>query len=974
MSKINKQYFKIHENQAKIYGNDRVIVCMQLGKFYEVLGTDDFGANVPKISEITNLNLTRKGGYKGQVSIKHPHMIGFPISSLVKYTNILNSNGYSVAVVDQISEMDGTISRDSIRIYTPGTNIDNVQGAETSYIANLYFEEENIRSGKYVLCCGISCIDLSTGECIIHEAYSTSEDDNLALDETIRFLAATSPREVILSTILRGGKRTVDDILNYLELDKQNVHVRENIDPKYFKLDYQNQSLGRVYNSDASLVTPIERLNISCNTYTIVSLVYLLNYINDLSSSLSKSISRPRFYLDGMRMVLGNNAVHQLSIVQAHSSTYYQGQRVKCLLDVVDKTSTPMGKRFLRSRIISPFIKKDVIEKSHNQIEYILSKKEKLNDISDLLSEVGDIERHERRIVLGNISPSLFSSFINSYYVVTNIIKKVRSKTGKKLFDTTGVKEGILNFLNKINETFNKENLKTETSLDIKTPIFKIGVYPEIDELNKNYQEMLNFNDKLSSKLDKFIDRTKTGTAVIMSTEKEGYYVSLTENRANILKASIKKFEISGIPINPEDFTYRVMSGKSKKVKLFIPQLSEVSDKINALETTIIEETKKRYIETLGIIHTEFKELFSKVTGLISVIDFSKSGARVAQLYGYSKPAIFDGERGFVQGIDMRHPIVERLIDHEYVPHNITLGKDLNGMLIYGLNSAGKSVLMKAVGLNVILAQAGYYVAAKEFSLSPYRSVYTRITGNDNIFRGLSSFALEMVELNSIIKRSDRYTLVIGDEVCRGTENVSGNAIVASTVLKLNQLYSSFIFATHLHDIVNIKKIKQLETVKPFHIAVSYDADSDSIVYDRCLKEGSGERVYGILVARHIIQDKGFIQDAIDIKNEITEQERKSRYNPSLYLYQCSLCKREVKTSESISLETHHINHQKDCIDGVVIDKPHIRMNDRSNLISLCKDCHKNLHLNGEDVSLPVMTSKGRKVLVKGDNQRYVST
>jgi len=177
--------------------------------------------------------------------------------------------------------------------------------------------------------------------------------------------------------------------------------------------------------------------------------------------------------------------------------------------------------------------------------------------------------------------------------------------------------------------------------------------------------------------------------------------------------------------------------------------------------------------------------------------------------------------------------------------------------------------MMKALGLTIIMAQSGMFVPAKTFKYSPYHSIFTRISGNDNIFKELSSFSVEMVELKAIWKRSDSQTLVIGDEVCRGTEHVSGNAIVASTLIKLSQKNSTFIFATHLHDIVKLPQVKAITNIKAFHLSVSFDEKNDRLLFDRILKEGTGEEIYGITVAKYIIQDTEFTELTNKIKDEL---------------------------------------------------------------------------------------------------------
>lgn len=292
-------------------------------------------------------------------------------------------------------------------------------------------------------------------------------------------------------------------------------------------------------------------------------------------------------------------------------------------------------------------------------------------------------------------------------------------------------------------------------------------------------------------------------------------------------------------------------------------------------------------------------------------------------------------------------------------------------MLIYGLNSSGKSVLMKSIGLNLIMAQCGMFVPCIEFEYTIYNSIYTRITGNDNIFRGQSSFTLEMTELNTILKRADPKTLIIGDEICRGTENISGNAIVASTIIHLANLKSTFIFTTHLHELMQINKIRDLKNVKAFHLSVDYDAKNDILIYDRILKEGSGDKVYGVLVAKYIIDNKDFIQNTLDIKNELTNNfsslisGKKSRYNSELFVYKCENCGRSAKDGEMEFLQTHHINFQSKCKDGFSIEKPHIKMNSTANLVVICEKCHNDLHNNKIDIKGKVSTSKGK--IIKKD-------
>jgi DNA mismatch repair protein MutS len=217
--------------------------------------------------------------------------------------------------------------------------------------------------------------------------------------------------------------------------------------------------------------------------------------------------------------------------------------------------------------------------------------------------------------------------------------------------------------------------------------------------------------------------------------------------------------------------------------------------------------------------------------------------------------------------------------------------------MIYGVNSCGKTSIMKAVGTSLIMAQCGLYVPAESFEYNIFDSLYTRISGNDNLFKGQSSFIIEMNELRSILKKSNEKTLIIGDEICRGTEYLSANAIVAATILKLVDLKAKFMFATHLHDLITIDKIKELKSIRFFYLSV--EKVGDELVFTRKMMEGTGEQIYGITIAKYILDDPIFINSANEIKNELLKRnnvqtkivsEKKSNYNNEIYMDECSLC------------------------------------------------------------------------------------
>jgi DNA mismatch repair protein MutS len=370
--------------------------------------------------------------------------------------------------------------------------------------------------------------------------------------------------------------------------------------------------------------------------------------------------------------------------------------------------------------------------------------------------------------------------------------------------------------------------------------------------------------------------------------------------------------------------------------------------------------------------YTKYSLVFKNIINLITQIDLITNNAFTSVKYHYTRPLINTNKpTSFINCKNLRHPIIERIIDYEYVPHDVILDENINGNMIYGVNSCGKTSIMKAVGTSLIMAQCGLYVPADSFEFNIFESLYTRISGNDNLFKGQSSFIVEMNELRSILKKSNDKTLVIGDEICRGTEYLSANAIVAATILKLVDLKAKFMFATHLHDLISIDKIKELKSIKFYYLSV--EKVGDELVFTRKMTEGTGEQIYGITIAKYILDDPVFINEANGIKNQLLERngiqtklvsEKKSNYNNEIYMDKCGLC---GISKGNIKLETHHINFQRDFIEtsnGLVHkEKKHITKDSQANLIILCEKCHDSLHAGKVEIKSKIKTTKGTKVL-----------
>lgn len=995
---IIDEYLYHQEKYEKKYGKDKSLVLMQVGSFHEAYSTNDRGFNLNKLSEILNLICTRKNKSIPEVSLKNPNMLGFPSIALQKYLKILIEHGFTIIIIDQVTPPPEP-KRAVTGIYSPGTYLKESFSPDSNNIVSIYIEEEIQKNSKVLMCIGMSVVDLSTGSNTVYESYSKKDDEKYSMDDAVRFINSFNPKEILIhrKKFKKDSIKTIDKdkLINYLEIGNKNYNYKEKFNNKYNKISFQNEFLKRIF-PKTGMLSPIEYLNLEKLPYAIISYLILMDFAYQHNENIVKNLYKPIIFEEKKHLILGNNAIFQLNILE---NSIQEGpyKKIKSLFDVINNTSTAMGRRFLKSCLVAPLISEKKINERYNLIETMIEDNY-YKDIEVNLKSIFDLERTHRKISLNILNPQEYVDFISSYKEVVEIILKILPK--KKLNsikpDKKTIKQ-INNFIKYSKNTFDLEEMKKYNLNDIDNSFFKKNIHTELDKIQNKINNSIIFFDNVCSKLSELIDEKKVSKnndtkIYLKKNDRDGYYLSLTKLRSKSLQNNLKKMKKIQIndttEIKTENLIFKNLSKGNSKIFF---NLDNKSDDLIILKTKIKLLTKEYYINTLNEIFVKFSEMFNRVTKFISIIDFSVSGAKTAIKYGYNKPKICKKkkyENGFICCKKLRHPIIERINeDIEYIPHDINIGfnfskKDkknqINGMLIYGLNSVGKSSLMKSLGINLIMAQCGLYVAAEKFKYSTYDSIFARITGNDNIFKGLSSFALEMTELRSILNRTGPRTLVIGDEVCRGTEYTSANSIVAASIINLSKTNSSFIFATHLHDIPKLTKIKELKNVKSYHLTVNYDKEKDILIFDRKLKEGSGDSVYGITVAKYIIHDKKFMKLAQEIKNEILKKpnellvNKTSKYNSDIFIDKCEVCSKKVKdVNELIGyFDTHHINFQKDCKDGFVKKKPYLKMNSKANLIVLCKKCHYDVHHNNLEIKGYDVTSDGRKLKFKFLNKK----
>lgn len=557
--------------------------------------------------------------------------------------------------------------------------------------------------------------------------------------------------------------------------------------------------------------------------------------------------------------------------------------------------------------------------------------------------------------------------------------------------------EDIVSYLhNYIIGTFNIDYLKLSDSDNYTSHFFKLGVYSDADEQYKLYmetQDKVNTISVLLSNLMKQEEKKSSNSnyCKIHETEKSGICIKTTDTRYKKLVESIKKETnkvicckyISSYDGNEKTFSIDIskitksMVGKDTCIRS--NQIDNLCDDV----TTYKNRFSKILKEKFKVVCEEMKNMndtFSLMLEFVVFFDVIICGAYNAYTYNYCKPEICcdecDGDNqnnktsAFFKADDLRHILIEQFqTTSSYVANDVSLSSSYNlcnddndndcendtgndkdnendtttGILLYGTNAVGKSSLIKAVGISVILAQCGMFVPCSKFVFYPFQSIFTRILGNDNIFKGLSTFGVEISELKTIIKMADENSLILGDELCSGTEMGSALGIFSAGLVQLHERNSKFIFATHFHEIASSKAVVSLHKMKMKHMSVIYDKENDTLIYDRVLRDGPGNNMYGLEVCKSLHLPDDFLELANSIRLELMGHERgitsfhTSRYNSKKIMGNCEKCGK-------VGTEVHHILEQKDADERGFIDGSYKHKNHISNLMSICDDCHLEMH------------------------------
>ena len=980
-SPLVKEYLLEQDKYEKKYGKN-TIVLMQVGSFFEFYGInmDEVSyESIDKNLDLDNSHLYETAKILGFSIAKKTNnvlMAGSPTYCVEKHVKKLLEYNYTIVIIEQIGEDKRDVERKITNVYSPGTYNEDMNSSKNNYLMSIYVDNTKLLNNT-IIEIGVSCIDLSIGKNIIYEIPYKKDDKNYIYDELYRFVNSYNPNELIVY-FNDVDKKDEKSILEGLEIN-QRIIKKVNYDSNYRKLEIRESILRDIFKPKTQ-INVLEYLNVERLEIGVYSYIHLLLFIREHDNSKLINMERPMIYTNNDILNLNKNTIYRLNLIENKSQE--NNTNVKSLFSVIDMTTTNIGRRTLRNRLLFPITNQDVLNRRYDLAEYFINNQELMKMIKSDLRNICDLERINRKLCMYKLDKDgdLLNLYLSLIYI-ENILNKVDSDFFELLNIDESLKDNFVILLNKLKNIFNIENLQRR-----QINIFNDGYNEKLDNYDKEYKkckwimyELCKRFTKCIHQEDKKLEYSDSLMVEYEWSERDGCFnVVTTEARSKKIKTNMirnKKFVIKSdeydleLCIKGDSLTYKSTSAGGK-TKIKSDLINQYCDNLYKAKLKLENEVKILYKSVLEELYNHSSTLFSLID-FIGEIDCGISTANNFLKYAYSKPKLDNSNiKSYIDCKGIRHPIIENIIGSKYVPNDVIIGKDnFDGMLLFGTNASGKSCLMKSIGLVVIMAQAGLYVPCSELVLKPYVNIFSRIGNQDNIFTGKSSFTQEMSELRDIFNRTNENSLILGDEPCSGTEHISAISIVSSCIEYLCKVRSSFIFATHLHKLNEIDLIKDLENLHMYHLKIKYDEINDKLIYDRKLEVGLGNEEYGLEVAKSLCINKEFMNNAYKVKNQLKNiglySTNTSVYNSKKIVNYCEVCDKET-----LAEEVHHIEFQSLANKFGHINSIH--KNNLGNLCNVCEKCHDSIHNNEIIVYGYIETSKGRELdFKKVENEEY---
>jgi DNA mismatch repair protein MutS len=1023
MALVN-DYFEKTKEYKREYGY-KTLVFMQVGSFFEVYGLIDkntgliSGSNITEFSQICDLNIGEKNV---TICDKSVLMAGFTLSFIDKYLKKMNDSNYTVVVYKQDNQFDPNdkskvVTRSLDGIYSPGTyfSLESTKITNNticiwintidmnSSLLSKYISQEKYKSNKMIYV-GIANIDIYTGSSSIFEFQENYINNPTTFDELERFISIYNPSEAIIVGNISEEEMKI--VINYANIRCNSIHLISTLIK-----DESSKILKQAFNCERQIYQKevlykffpdkyIDSNHLSefyQKVYATQAFCFLLDFIYQHNPNLVNKIGLPIFENCSNRLVLANHSLKQLNII--HDDNEYSG-KFSSVEKMLNYCVTPMGKRKFSHLFLNPTTNEEYLQSEYDIVTHILTDYP-TNEIDNLkikMSMIKDISKINRLLIMKKITPKTLSQIYKNLITIKEIYLDLeRDKILLQYVEKFNIKsvslhcQTIIDFLEKTLDINLCESIDTTQKFEIN--FINSGINAELDINTKLLNDSVSILEAIRVFFNNCIgqnEKKQSEFVKLHETEKNNFTLLATQTRCKRLKDFMK----TAGPENSVDLKYGnddkiyplkfskyaiTFSQKTSSDELITSgQILDLCNNITTVKQGLKDIIASVYLDILNKLEM-YQEEIETAIDFVTVIDVVFSKAFIARKFNYCKPEIMSSElcsnKSFVEAYGLRHCLIENIQQTEiYVTNDITLGKcnkgkctecTKDGMLLYGTNAVGKTSFIRALGISVIMAQAGLFVPCSKFVYYPYKYIFTRIIGNDNIFKGLSTFAVEMSELRTILRLADSNSLILGDELCSGTESISAQSIFVAGIQQLCKKRSSFIFATHLHEIVNYDEIKEISNqVSLNHMAVIYDKENDVLLYDRKLKDGAGTNMYGLEVCRSLNLPDEFLKMAHDIRMKYHPESASilslntSHFNSKKVVGKCELC------NETMGTEVHHLQHQNKADENGIIrssDGSIFHKNHPANLMTLCDVCHKKIHETGEQHK-KVKTTKGRKV------------
>ncbi len=787
------------------------ILFYRLGDFYEMFFED-------ALTCAKELEITLTGKNCG-LEERAP-MCGVPFHAVEGYLSKLISRGYKVAICEQVEDpksAKGLVKREVIRIVTPGTNL----------ITGALDETKN----NYLMCVicttnayGVATIDVTTGDYYVTELDTAKK----LLDEINKF----SPSEIICN-----------DALYVSGLDITDLHERLGIAIGAIESWYYDEELCLSCLKRHFAIGSLDGLGLKDYTIGTIAAGCVLQYLYETQKTALSHITKITPYITSKFMVIDSSTRRNLELVE----TLREKQKRGSLLWVLDKTKTAMGARLLRSYLEQPLIDANQINERLNAIEELKDQVITREELREYLNPIYDLERLISRIVYKTANPRDMIAFSSSLMMLPHI------KTLLTSFDSS-LLNIVYHMLDDLTDVYQliQSSITEEPPIGVREGgIIREGFHEEVDKLRKAKTEGKTWIAKLEEE-----EREKTGikNLKVKFNKVFGYYLEVTNSNKNLV---------------PEHWSRKQTLANAERY--ITPELKELEDMILGAEDRLYNLEYELFTEVRDTIAKEVGRIQTTAKA-VATIDVFASLALVAEQQNYTKPII--NSKGIIKIKDGRHPVVEKMLSNDlFVANDTYLDNDRGRIsVITGPNMAGKSTYMRQTALIVLMAQIGCYVPAKEASIGIVDRIFTRVGASDDLASGHSTFMVEMTEVANILRNATCNSLLILDEIGRGTSTFDGLSIAWAVIEHISNpklIGAKTLFATHYHELTELEG--QIDGVNNYCIAVK--EQGDDIVFLRKIIKGGADKSYGIQVAKLAGVPENVLRRARDIVNELSEND-----------------------------------------------------------------------------------------------------